>query len=109
MHIDLKGSKKGMLGFFDFQIAGDIDWVAQTMKDGTAVNVDLGGIAPAWCDFYEVKGDLRIDSDPDPSEWVTLRSPSLKSRHFLFYLRDETFECDAESWSLVVGSETIDQ
>ena|SRR5262249_22551218 len=69
----------------------------------------FSGIAPAWGAFYEVKGDLRIESDPEAYEWVTLRSPSLKSRHFLFYLRDETFECDAESWSLAVGTETIDQ
>jgi hypothetical protein len=69
----------------------------------------FSGIAPAWGDFYEVKGNLMIDSDPEAYEWVTLRSPSLKSRHFLFYLRDETFECDAESWSLVVGATRIDQ
>ena len=52
-------------------------------------------IAPAWGEFYEVHGDLKLESSPD--DWVVL-GPELhaSAKHFLFYLRDETFECDAE-------------
>ena len=56
-------------------------------------------IAPAWGEFYEVDGDLKLDEAP--GGWISL-GPSLAPprRHFLFYLRDETFECSAEDWAL---------
>jgi hypothetical protein len=57
-------------------------------------------LAPSWGEFYEVDGDLLIDTAPD--EWTVRRSPTVDSRHFLFYLRDETFECDAQDWALQV-------
>jgi hypothetical protein len=57
-------------------------------------------LAPQWGDFYEVNGDLL---DSGPSDWVLLRQDhSELSRHFLFYFRDETFECDAHSWNFKV-------
>jgi len=57
-------------------------------------------LAPEWGDFYEVTGDLLENG---PKDWVLLKeSLSEPSRHFLFYFRDETFECDAESWSFRV-------
>ncbi len=57
-------------------------------------------VAPDWGDFYEVTGDLL---DSGPSDWVLLRPDhSGVSRHFLFYLKDETFECDADSWNFKV-------
>ena len=57
--------------------------------------------APAWGEFYEVKGDLKLEAAPD---WVELRPPGEHgTRHFLFYLRDETFECTAEDWALQPG------
>ena len=75
-------------------------------------------LAPAWGEFYEVKGDLLLDAKPDPKafysekfgvqltpsplKWVTLNNEANSSRHFLFYLRDETFECDAADWSFSV-------
>ncbi len=45
-------------------------------------------LAPAWGEFYEIKGadDLRLH----PSDW---HIPPM-----LFYLRDHTFECLAEDW-----------
>jgi len=56
--------------------------------------------APEWGDFYEVTGDLL---DSGPSDWVLLKTPrSAIGRHFLFYFKDETFECDAEGWSFKV-------
>jgi hypothetical protein len=73
-------------------------------------------LAPKWGEFYEVHGDLLLDAtpnreaflvrgiqlEPDPLEWVTIGKPGLISRHFLFYLRDQTFECDASDWAFSV-------
>jgi hypothetical protein len=59
----------------------------------------FSGIAPAWGEFYEVSGDLKLGEVP--GFWipgpVTAAEPS---RHFLFYFRDDTFECDAAGWRL---------
>jgi hypothetical protein len=53
-------------------------------------------VAPAWGEFYEVLGDLKLESSPD--DWVLLGAePHAPTKHFLFYLRDHTFECDAET------------
>jgi hypothetical protein len=57
----------------------------------------FSGVAPSWGEFYEVTGDLRLDAIPD--DWINLRPQSPLARHFLFYLRDETFECTADDWS----------
>ncbi len=55
-------------------------------------------LAPEWGQFYEVAGDLGIQLAPD--DWILAGSDKpAESRHFLFYFRDETFECDAQSWS----------
>ena len=52
-------------------------------------------VAPAWGEFYEVQGDLQLQSSPE--DWVVLGpEPHPPAKHFLFYLRDQTFECDAE-------------
>jgi len=52
-------------------------------------------VAPAWGEFYEVQGDLKLESLP--GDWVVLGpEPHAPAKHFLFYLRDQTFECDAE-------------
>jgi hypothetical protein len=53
-------------------------------------------VAPAWGEFYEISG-------PDPlldkiDGWRIIDQESNGSRHFLFYLRDHTFECIAERW-----------
>lgn len=69
----------------------------------------FSGKAPRWGDFYEVAGDLRMSDRP--LVWQELTdagapgaeiAPGL--RHFLFYLRDVTFECQAESFEYVPGS-----
>lgn len=57
-------------------------------------------LAPRWGEFYEVGGDLRLSECP--SEWVEVVPSSGNLRHFLFYFRDETFECDASGWGLEV-------
>jgi hypothetical protein len=57
-------------------------------------------LAPDWGDFYQVGGDLLEDG---PKDWVRLKSnPTVRSQHYLFYFRDETFECDAADWSFRV-------
>lgn len=58
-------------------------------------------IAPSWGEFYEVRGDLHLDECP--GDWEVHGGPMANSRHFLFYLRDETFECDAEDWAFQVN------
>jgi hypothetical protein len=52
-------------------------------------------IAPAWGQFYEVDGDLKLESAPN--DWMAIGpEPRAPAKHFLFYLRDQTFECDAD-------------
>jgi hypothetical protein len=54
-------------------------------------------IAPAWGEFYEILGD-----DPRRNamnDWHQIGPALNAERHFLFYLRDETFECVATNWS----------
>ena len=54
-------------------------------------------IAPAWGEFYELLGH---DSQrTNPTDWHVPKPPGSGDRHFLFYLRDETFECFAKEWS----------
>jgi hypothetical protein len=57
-------------------------------------------VAPSWGEFYEVGGDLRLAECPDL--WVDVGPAPASPRHFLFYFRDETFECDAADWSFEV-------
>jgi hypothetical protein len=61
----------------------------------------FGRAAPAWGEFYELLGDL--SSVHDPGDWISLAAPSAATRHFLFYLRDETFECSAATWHVERG------
>lgn len=57
-------------------------------------------IAPRWGEFYELLGD--DDLQPQPSDWIML--PGVGNRHFLFYLRDHTFECMAGEWKFGRGA-----
>lgn len=50
-------------------------------------------LAPEWGEFYEVHDDLRLN------DWHTLRGPPKESKHYLFYFRDEEFECDASGFT----------
>ena len=58
----------------------------------------FSGDAPEWGEFYEVSGDLKLDQCPD--DWQALDASIWRGRHFLFYLRDGTFECEADDWTL---------
>lgn len=56
------------------------------------------GIAPQWGEFYELVGS--DDVSDQPTDWQNLDAGTPGDRHFLFYLRDGTFECFAADWSL---------
>jgi hypothetical protein len=59
-------------------------------------------IAPAWGEFYELLGH---DSQrTSPTDWHVPTPSGSGNRHFLFYLRDETFECISGEWSFERGS-----
>ena len=58
----------------------------------------FSGEAPAWGEFYEVSGDLKLEQGP--RDWHVVEAVRPPGRHFLFYLRDETFECEADGWTL---------
>jgi hypothetical protein len=62
-------------------------------------------VAPAWGEFYQVEGDLRIQDAPH--DWIELGEMGSASRHYLFYFKDETFECDAESWDIQLPSSSV--
>ncbi len=53
-------------------------------------------VAPAWGEFYELSGDLKLSECP--SDWTTVLSDAKNTKHFLFYFKDNTFECDAQEW-----------
>ena len=55
------------------------------------------GIAPAWGEFYEVVGNDPVAHAP--TDWEATGLPDAGKRHFLFYLKDETFECFADAWA----------
>ena len=54
-------------------------------------------LAPEWGEFYEISGDFLIDQCPE--DWANVSRKEDTQKHFLFYFRDEEFECDAMSWS----------
>lgn len=54
-------------------------------------------IAPKWGEFYEVVGPDALAHAP--TDWRATNHVSARERHFLFYLRDETFECFADEWT----------
>lgn len=61
-------------------------------------------VAPGWGELYEVEGDLRLDQCPNDWHYVggLDESSVTTTKHYLFYLRDETFECDAHSWDFLL-------
>jgi hypothetical protein len=58
----------------------------------------FSGLAPAWGEFYEITGELLLDRCPN--DWTPMNDMARgKTRHFLFYFRDQTFECDAVGYT----------
>lgn len=54
----------------------------------------FSGLAPRWGEFYAVRGDAALLEMPE--DWSFVSASSGCGWHFLFYFRDETFECIAE-------------
>ncbi|MEO0378916.1 MAG: hypothetical protein AAF252_01520 [Pseudomonadota bacterium] len=54
--------------------------------------------APAWGDFYLVDGDQGDGRFYAP--WTSMGVSSCSDQHFLYYFRDETFECKAKRWAM---------
>ena len=53
-------------------------------------------IAPKWGEFYEISEDgPQLE---EPKDWKIVNPDSRSGRHFLFYFRDNTFECIAADW-----------
>ncbi|MEJ2564473.1 MAG: hypothetical protein P8164_01150 [Gammaproteobacteria bacterium] len=51
-------------------------------------------LAPEWGEFFVVQGDaMLLDA---PQDWQSVAPKQGDGRHFLFYLRDNTFECVAD-------------
>ena len=53
-----------------------------------------------WGEFYELAGDLRLDQLPD--DWQIRIPDPVIGRHYMFYFKDEDFECVASDWRLEV-------
>lgn len=64
----------------------------------------FAGVPHQWGEFYEVRGDLRLDAVPE--DWIVRVPESGDRSHYLFYFRDGDFECDARSWTLRIIRET---
>jgi hypothetical protein len=47
-----------------------------------------------------VSGDIMLEKCAN--NWVEVGHKTDNQKHFLFYFRDQEFECDAESWSFTV-------
>lgn len=53
-------------------------------------------LLPKWGEFYELSGDNELLNSP--SDWKKVSGNSSNQKHYLFYFRDNTFECIADSW-----------
>jgi hypothetical protein len=60
----------------------------------------FSGLAPSWGEFYEILGNTRDDMDPTP--WINMVGAG--TRHFHFFLKDETLEVKAKNWLLISES-----
>jgi hypothetical protein len=59
-------------------------------------------VAPAFGEFYELLGE--DDQCFAATDWHELEPLASGKRHFLFYLKDNTFECFATDWRFDRGS-----
>jgi hypothetical protein len=51
-------------------------------------------LAPGWGEFYLVEGDAELLDAP--KDWQSVSPKQDSAKHYLFYFRDETFECSAD-------------
>ena len=59
--------------------------------------------APEWGEFYIVQGDAQLLDAP--RDWQTITTTTGSGRHFLFYFRDNTFECVAGDCIIEPGAD----
>lgn len=57
-------------------------------------------LAPAWGEFYRVSGDSKLLLAPLDWSILPLAVDTSDAEHYLFYFKDETFECVAEGWEV---------
>jgi len=60
-----------------------------------------GRAAPHWGEFYEIVGDDPQRDTPADWHWIDRQAPV--ARHFLFYFKDDSFECVADDWTFGVN------
>lgn len=60
-------------------------------KDGSQVSVGLADLPQLGGEFYVIEGDAALLEAPD--DWKFVAPRNAVGRHFLFYFRDNTFEC----------------
>ena len=91
---DFIEGQKGELRFYGVSL-----WrIGSTNDEGWYLGqCRFSGVAPSWGEFYKVDGELKLNEAA--GEWRVL-SQGVGGQHFLFYLRDSTFECSAESYEL---------
>ncbi|GBO89016.1 MULTISPECIES: hypothetical protein [Marinobacter] len=57
----------------------------------------FGQLAPDWGEFYSLRGEA--DEVLEATDWVPIEKGT-GGNHYLFYLRDCTFECKADTYEL---------
>jgi hypothetical protein len=57
-------------------------------------------LVPQWGEFYQLAGDSDILLAPNDWSVVQPETGSGSMEHYLFYFKDETFECVARSWEV---------
>ncbi|MFD2206400.1 hypothetical protein [Kiloniella antarctica] len=62
-------------------------------------------LAPSWGEFYHVKGDFKEQEQNHP--WTFLEKNEGDQNNYLFYFRDETFECSAKRYSFDLNSKNM--
>ena len=63
---------------------------------------------PPWGEFYEIAPAVKRTNAVN--DWVTgpaIATAGQSGRHFLFYFRDDTFECEAADWLLETSGEAV--
>ena len=96
-HILFRNFKEGSVGLLKFSNCMNYR-VGPSDEEGWSFGqCRFSGLAPQWGEFYEVIGDARIERAP--TDWVDVNLALPAKRHFLFYLKDRTFEAVAAGWS----------
>ena len=85
------------LGFLRFHACSRYRFTSVNDEGWHRGQCRFSGLAPRWGEFYEVIGDFKDDA-PD-IVWTDHAAAAEGQRNFLFYFRDETFECSARDWS----------